>query len=78
MSEKSPVEKNLRHLYEEVLPGAELDDAVIERVHGLRRHEREAAVARVPVTRRAVLVGAAGCARRGGARPGSARPPGPW
>ena len=62
MSEKSPVEKNLHHLYEEVRPNAELDDAVIERVHELRRHERETTVARAPVTRRAVLVGAAGCA----------------
>ena len=62
MSEKSPAEKNLRHLYEEVRPSTELDDAVIERVRELRRHERETAVARVPVTRRAVLVGAAGCA----------------
>lgn len=62
MSEKNPVEKNLCRLYEDVRPSSELDGAVIELVHELRLHEQETKVARVPVTCRAVLVGAAGCA----------------
>ena len=61
MSEKNHVEKRLDELFCEVRPNAELDDAVLDRVHELRAREAELE-RRVLVTRRAALVGAAGCA----------------
>lgn len=61
MSEKNRVGERLGELFCEVRPSAELDDAVLDRVHELRAWEAEPGH-RVLVTRRAVLVGAAGCA----------------
>ena len=61
MSEKNRVERRLGELFDDVRPSAELDDAVLGRVHELRARESEPA-RRVLVARRAALVGAAGCA----------------
>ena len=61
MSEKNRVGERLGELFCEVRPSAELDDAVLDRVHELRAWEAEPG-RRVLVTRRAVLVGATGCA----------------
>ena len=61
MSEKNHVEKRLGELFCEVHPNAELDEAVLDRVHELRAQGAEPE-RRVLVTRRVALVGAAGCA----------------
>ena len=61
MSEKNHVGKRLGELFSEVRPNAELDAAVLDRVHELRARESEPE-RRALVTRRAALVGAAGCA----------------
>lgn len=61
MSEKNRVGERLGELFCEVRPSAELDDAVLDRVHELRTWEAEPG-RRVLVTRRVALVGAAGCA----------------
>lgn len=61
MSEKNHVEKRLSRFLGGVRPSAGLEDAVLDRVHELRAREAEPE-RRVLVTRRAALVGAAGCA----------------
>lgn len=61
MSEKDRVEERLGRFYGGVRPNAALDDAVLDRVHELREREGGPAC-RALVTRRAALVGAAGCA----------------
>ena len=61
MSEKSHVEERLNRFFEGVHPNAELDGAVLDRVHELRAQEAEPG-RRVLVTRRVALAGAAGCA----------------
>ena len=61
MSEKRHVERRLGELFGDVRPSAELDDTVLGRVHELRAREAEPAH-RTLVTRRAALVGVAGCA----------------
>ena len=61
MNEKNHVERRLGRLLAEVRPNAALEDAVLDRVHGLRGREAEPERG-VLVTRRAALVGAAGCA----------------
>ncbi len=61
MSEKDHLEKRLSGLFGEVRPGDALDNAVLDRVHELRGRETEP-TRRALVTRRASLVGAAGCA----------------
>lgn len=61
MSEKGHMERRLSELFGDVRPSAKLDDTVLGRVHELRARETEPG-RRVLVTRRAALVGAAGCA----------------
>lgn len=61
MSEKNRVEERLNRFFDEVRPDAELDEAVLDRVHELRAQEAESE-RRVLVTRRIALVGTAGCA----------------
>ena len=61
MSEKNHVGEHLNRFFGEVRPSAELDEAVLGRVRELRAREAEPG-RRVLVTRRAALVGAAGCA----------------
>lgn len=61
MSEKNHVGEHLNRFFGEVRPSAELNEAVLGRVHELRARETEPARSTL-VTRRAALVGAAGCA----------------
>ena len=61
MSEKSRMGERLGRLLGEVRPSDQLDDAVLSRVRELRGREAEPG-RRVLVTRRAALLGAAGCA----------------
>ena len=61
MSEKGRMERRLSELFGDVRPSAKLDDTVLGRVHELRAREAEPAH-RTLVTRRAALVGVAGCA----------------
>lgn len=70
MSKKT---EHLRDLYKNVKPPAELNERVISRVHELRA--RDASPERV-LSRRAILVGAAGCAAIAGLAIGSALLPG--
>ena len=65
MSEKNLVERRLGELFGDVRPSAKLDDTVLGRVHELRAREAEPAH-RTLVTRRAALVGVAGCAATAG------------
>lgn len=60
MSEKGHMERRLSELFGDVRPSAKLDDTVLGRVHELRTREAEPAH-RTLVTRRAALVGVAGC-----------------
>ncbi len=61
MSERNHVGERLNRFFGEVRPNSELDEAVLVRVRELRARETEPARSTL-VTRRAALVGAAGCA----------------
>lgn len=61
MSEKNLVERRLGRMFGDVRPSAGLDATVLDRVHELRAREVGTG-RRALVTRRAALVGAAGCA----------------